>query len=156
MGGLTVYVPVTDEMVAEFRKVADGEIGKGAAARVLGMVEGTFRKKYNQWAAEAGLAASAPKPVGQPSTPSDGLTMDKILKQHHPVERFVSVVAAIPRGEFHADTDMQRLCELPQQAWTRLKRNERVQEYKVRLPDGSFVWGSKQDTALLRRRLMEV
>ena len=121
-----------------------------AAARALG----TNATTLFRWE-KFGVPSGGSRVVEKISNASDGLTLDKILKQHHPVERFVSVVDTIPKGEFHADTDMQRLCEISQQGWARLKRNERVQDYKVRLPDGSFVWGSKQDAALLRRKLME-
>ena len=138
---------VTNEQVAEALKKYPK---KKDAAKALGTNSTTLLRweKY-------GVPQSKKEPVERFSKPSDGLTLDKILKQHHPVEKFVSVVDTVPKGEFHADTDMQRLCELSQQSWARLKRNERVQDYKVRLPDGSVVWGSKQDAALLRRKLME-
>ena len=138
---------VTNEQVAEALKKYPTR--KEAAAAL-----GTNPTTLLRWE-KCGVPASNKEPLEKFFKPSDGLTLDKILKQHHPVERFVSVVDTIPKGEFHADTDMQRLCEISQQAWARLKRNERVQDYKVRLPDGSFVWGSKQDAALLRRKLME-
>ena len=76
MGGVTVEVPITAKMVAEFRKVADGKTSKADAARSVGVNENTFRKKYNKWAAEElGVAAVVAK---KPSTGLSGISLNQV------------------------------------------------------------------------------
>ena len=141
---------VTDEQLKE-------ALQKYPTRRAAAIALGTNPSTLQRWVRD-GLPASKAydsAPVEKITGTSNGLTLEKILRQHHPVEKFLSVIETVPKGEFHSDTDMLRMCEMSQQSWSRLKRNERVQDYKVRLPDGSFVWGSKQDVAILRRKLME-
>jgi len=138
---------LTDEEV----QAAIAEHGnKTAAAEALGIPAPTFIRWTNH-GVPTGTKRKEPT-----TTNGDALTIDKLLKKHHPVERFLATLEQLPRGEFKADTEMQNLCEMSNQAWARLKRNERSQAYKVRLPDGTYVWGRKQDAALLRQKLVEV
>ena len=154
MGGATVYVPVTAKMVAEFRKVADGKIGKGAAARGLGMVEGTFRKKYNQWAAEElGVVAVAQSKKPQQSI---GMTMDFIVAKFNPASTFFAVLDGEPHGEFLTDIDMMTKCGMTKAAWERLRKSDKVKKCKVTLPDCSVVWAREKDADMLRQKLLEV
>lgn len=129
----------TDEqVVAEYRRIGSAK----GTARSLGVPETSLKRRLDRLGVRS---TSRPK----------GLTMDKILQQHHPVEKFMSVMATLPEGEFHTDIEMQHLCDLSKQAWSRLKRNERARPYKVRLPDSTYVWGRKDDAEELRKKLME-
>jgi hypothetical protein len=68
-------------MIAEFRKVADGKISRGLAARNLGINENTCRKKYNKWAAsELGVVAAvvAQSKAQKASTGLSGISLNQV------------------------------------------------------------------------------
>ena len=154
MGGVTVEVPITAKMIAEFRKVADGEHSCAGAARGLGMVESTFRKKYNKWAAEE-LGAVVVTQIKQPKK-SIGMTMDFIVAKFNPASTFFAVLDGEPHGEFLTDIDMMTKCGMTKAAWERLRKSDKVKKCKVTLPDCSVVWAREKDADMLRQKLLEV
>jgi hypothetical protein len=156
MGGLTVEIPITAKMIAEFRKVADGKISRGLAARNLGINENTCRKKYNKWAASELGVVAAVVAQSKASKKSVGMTMDDIVAKFNPASTFLAVLEGEPHGEFLTDIDMMTKCGMTKAAWDRLRKSDKVKKCKVTLPDCSVVWAREKDADMLRQKLLEV
>jgi hypothetical protein len=101
---------------------------------------------------EVGATAKTAKVADNSPT----MTVESILKAFTPVESLIDAINALPAGEFRRDEDMRILAGMSTAKWSQAKRSKRAESCRVRLPDGSCVWGRDDDAAVLKRRLLEV
>lgn len=128
-----------------------GSIRKAAAA--VGMSYSTFRKWHDRQSRGVEIEyLEKPAPVRKAT---GGLTLNVLLKRYTPTQQVIAAIEALP-DEYIMETDLRGQCpEISMAGWDRMRRNEKLQGYRLRLPDGAYVWGRKRDIDLLKKRLME-
>jgi len=129
--------------------------GVTKAAKAMGVPYATFQERHKRAMRCSGASTAPSTGTGKPSDITT-VKLSDILRKHDPVQVFLQHLGSIPKGEYLPDLEMLRLCDLSKAAWSRLKRNPNTRAYNITLPDRTVVWGSAQDIALLRQKLMEV
>ena len=132
------------QLTAEMKKMRESGMSYEKIASKMGVSKSTIQEAF-------GVRKRGRKQ--EPKAAS--LTLDALLGKYSPVERILRAIEALPDGEYKADDDMRELAGLTRSTWDRSKTCEKVKKSRVRVPDGSYVWGKAKDAAVLRRKLLE-
>jgi len=97
-----------------------------------------------------------PTLLGQRRTSAPGRTvkLGALLLRFDAGARAAAEIELLPDGEFWEDEVLRGLCEASMTKWERIRRSERLDPFRVRLPDGSVVWGKRADARAARAKLL--
>jgi hypothetical protein len=73
------------------------------------------------------------------------IKLEDLQKSYDPVVQIQGLLSDINEGEFISDIDLFELSSLSKTAFTRARRDNRLLNNQIRLPDGGTIWGSTED-----------
>ncbi len=135
---------------AEAEALVKEKGSKDAAARAAGMNRTTFRRRL------MGVPPASKFRPARVAAVAGVVNMTDLVARYDCGAMLVKQLEALGRGQFLPDQAMRLALGNPgEERWRRLSRSERVAQYRLPLPDKSWVWGHAADVAEAKRKIME-